>query len=109
MTYLFCLGYECLESFNALFDLAAMVYMYVSGKVGVALFVDLDDYVEQFLNAFSGAADCRDYRHTKKVTELCGVQFVSACEQFVIHVKGHDNPQVHVDKLCRKIKVALEI
>ena len=109
MTYLFCLGYERLEPFDALFDLAAMVYMYVSGKVRVALFVDLDDYVEQLADAFACTADGRDYRHAEEISQLRGVQFIAACEQLVIHVKGHHNPQVHVDQLGRKIQVALEV
>ena len=83
--------------------------MYMSCKMRVALFIYLDDGIEKLVYSFSVTADSRHNRHSEKITKLLYVQLVTLRKKFIIHVHGHDDPEVHVDKLGGEIEVSLKV
>ena len=73
------------------------------------MLVDLDDGVEQPVDALPAAADGGYHRHAEQMSEGDGVEPVSAGLQLVVHVHGHDHAEVHVDDLGRQVEIALEV
>ena len=108
-SYLLVFLNQKLDAVYALFNFCSVVDVYVTAQLRCIPLIYLDDSVEELRNAFPAAADCRDNRESEKMTEGLYVKLVLLRPELVIHVQGHDDPQVHVNQLGRKIEVALEI
>ena len=92
-----------------LFELGTVIDMDMSGQMRIALLVNLDYRIEKIVDTFSSSAYSRHHRHTEKITQLFDIQPITLCLKFIIHIKGHHNPKVHVDELGGEIQVALKI
>ena len=57
-----------LETVDTLLKLSSMIDMDVTCKMRVTLFIYLNHSIKQMLDTFSGTADRRYYRHSKKIT-----------------------------------------
>ncbi len=100
---------QCLDAVDALLNLSAVVDVNMSCKPRVALCIDFYDSVEQFRYSGPVAAYSRADGHSQEVTQLLGIQLVTFCLKFVIHIESHNNPQVHIDYLCSQVKVPLDV
>ena len=100
---------EVADAVDALLELAAVVDVDMAAQAGVALLIDLDDGVEKGGNALAVAAHRRADRDTEQVAQLLRVDLVALGLELVVHVQGHDGPQVHVDELGRQVEVALDV
>ena len=98
-----------LQTVDALLQLDSVVDVNMSGKMGIALFINLNDCVKQLLDTFSYTTDRRNHRHTQKISQLSDVQLVTPCLQLIIHIQSHHNPKVHIDELSSEIKITLKI
>ena len=98
----------CAEGGDASFQLAAVVHVQVP-RLGVSPFKNLDDLVEQLVDAFAAASGGRHDRHAEEGAELVDVKLVAALLELVEHIEGHHHREVHVDELGGEVEVALEV
>ena len=71
--------------------------------------IDLQHRVQKLRDTIPGPADRRTHRHAKQPAELPGVDTVTPCLQFVVHVQGHHGPEIHVLHLRCKIEVPFQV
>ena len=90
-------------------QLRAMVDMDMSCQMRILVLVDLDYSIEKILDSITCPADRRDNRHTEKVTELFDIKLITLSHKLVVHIQSHDHAQIHIDDLCGKIEITLEI
>ena len=75
----------------------------------VAPLVEVDDDVEQAVDALARAAHRGHHGHAQQLAQGQVVQRIAAGLQLVVHVEGHDHAHVHVDELGGEVKVALQV
>ena len=75
----------------------------------MAHLIDIDDRVEQAVEAPAGRGFCRHYRHTQQPPEILVVEHRLRTLQLVIHVEGYDHRAVHVNQFGGQIEIALQI
>ena len=86
-----------------------MIDVDVTRQFGVGLLINGDDGVEKLGDSFSAAAHRRTDGNTQKDSQLLFVQLVPLVLQFVVHVQGHHQPEVHIDELRGKVEVSLDV
>ena len=86
-----------------------MIDVNVTGKMRIALLIDLYDCVEELVYALACATDRRHHRHTQQITQLLDVQFVALLLKFVIHIESHHHAEVHVYELGGEVQVSLQV
>ena len=96
------------DVFNALFQSLPIIDMDMADN-GVLLFINLDDPVEQFFDAESAPAHCRDNGAADHAGQRFIVKLVPGIFQLVIHVQGNDHLHIHVNQLGCQVKVALQV
>ena len=98
-----------LYAVNAALQLRAMIYMDVTGKIRISLFINLDYLIKQFFDTVAGTAYRWHHRHSQKPSELADIQSVSFCLKFIKHIQGHYYPEVHIYQLGGQVEVTLEV
>ena len=98
-----------LKSHYALFQFLPVVDMDVAGKLGVRILVDFYYGIEKLGDALAVTAHRGADRDAKKVSQLLDIQFVTLMLELIVHIEGHDNPQVHVYELGGEVQVALYV
>lgn len=81
----------------------------MSGQGGVIVLVDLYYSIEKPVYALAASAYGGYYGHAEQVSQGDGVQLVSSGLQLVVHVEGHDHPEVHVYYLGGEVEVPFQI
>ena len=102
-------GDEVPEADDAFFQFRPVVDVDVPGQAGIRLLIDPDDGVEEFADAFAVPGDRRTDRRPEQPAQLLHVERIPLGAEFVVHVQGHDGPQVHVDELGGQVEVPLDV
>ena len=96
---------------DTMFYLVAMVDMDMTImrlRVFCAL-IHFDDLMEEFVDTFTGFKHCWHHRHAKQLRQLVVVDMVTTFLGLIKHVQRNHHTDVHVNELCRKIKIALQV
>ena len=105
---LILLEYE-FDAVYALLKFMPVIDVDVACKARRGILIHLHDGIEEFFHSPSVPADRGAYRHTEQVAQLPDIYAVSLSLEFVVHVKGHDHPEVHVDQLGGQVEIALYV
>ena len=75
----------------------------------VFTFKDLNDRVEEAVDAVAVTTGGGHDRHTQKRAQLADIQIVATLLQFIVHIQRHHHRDIHIDKLGGKIEVAFQV
>ena len=90
-------------------NLRSVVDVDMPRQFGILVLIDPDNGIEEFGDSFPAAAYRGTHRHTQKVSQLHRVQLISLVAELVVHIERHHHAKVHVNELCGKIEVALDV
>ena len=71
--------------------------------------IEVDDDVEQFLDAFPAFEHGRYHRHAEQLSQFLVVNSIAPVFKLVKHVEGTHHAQVHVDELCGQVEVSFDV
>ncbi|OPZ97525.1 MAG: hypothetical protein BWY70_01478 [Bacteroidetes bacterium ADurb.Bin408] len=91
-----------------LFDHFSIVYMDMP-CYRVFIGKDFRYFIEKGAHSFVFITDGRYYRNAEQLTQCFKIQVVFLLEQLIVHVQSYHHFYIHVDKLCGKVQVPLEV
>ena len=91
-----------------MFNIAAVIYMHMA-DCGFVVLEHIYHFVQKLGNPFALTGGCRNYRYAYHGTQTAVIQRCIAPEQFIVHIEGHYDLQVHIDERGSQKEIPFEI